>query len=90
MFANFSTNKVNATTSQTKIDKSVFNGKNQINLNDKFFMSSAKIRECIKSIKPKKCEGYDRFPPELKEFTIKNHNSTMVNSKGHPNSKKGP
>ena len=41
------------------------NGFKKINSKDKFFMSSTDLKECIKNIKIKNCEGYDRIPQRV-------------------------
>ena len=64
-FADFFSNKVKSIISQTVIDPNVYNGKAKINAHSKFFMTSTDIKECLKSIKTKNCEGYDRIPQRI-------------------------
>ena len=64
-FANFFSNKVTTIVNQTQIDPGVYNGLRKINVENSFFMSANDILECMKSIKPKNCEGYDRIPQRI-------------------------
>ena len=64
-FACFFSNKVNSIVNQTVIEPSVYNGKKKVNPENKFFMTSTDIEECLKSIKTKNCEGFDRIPQRV-------------------------
>ena len=64
-FANFFSNKVNSIVNQTQIDPEVYNGRCKLVCDQEFFMSPADILECLKSIKTKNCEGYDRIPQRV-------------------------
>jgi hypothetical protein len=64
-FANFFSNKVNSIINQTVIEPNVYNGKKKVNAENKFFMTSTDIKECLKSIKTKNCEGFDRIPQRV-------------------------
>ena len=46
----------------SKIECGVYNGKNKLIVQNRNFMTKIDIRECIYSIKSKRCEGYDRIP----------------------------
>ena len=64
-FANFFSNKVNTIVNQTHVDPGVYNGLPKINCECSFFMSPADILECLKTIKTKNCEGFDRIPQRV-------------------------
>ena len=64
-FANFFSTKVNTIVNETQIEPGVYNGVNKLNVDNEFFMTKADITECIKSIKTKNCEGYDRIPQRI-------------------------
>ena len=40
----------------------VYNGKCKLIVQNRNFMTESDVRECIKDLKNKKCEGYDRIP----------------------------
>ena len=63
-FANFFSEKVNSIVNQTQTNPNMYNGK-KVNVPNKFFMSSSDINDCLKTIKTKNCEGYDRIPPKI-------------------------
>ena len=60
-FANFFLSKVRKIVNEVTINNSIYNGNKKINSENHFFMSSTDLKECIKSIKIKNCEGYDRI-----------------------------
>ena len=64
-FADFFSNKVKTITNQTNIDPGVYNGFKKVDVESNFFMTETDILECMKSIKPKNCEGYDRIPQRI-------------------------
>ena len=64
-FADFFENKVNTIYNEAKIDHQIYNGKKKINSTVKFFMTDSDIRQCIKTIKIKNCEGVDRIPQRI-------------------------
>ena len=64
-FANFFSDKVNSIVNQTVIDPNIYNGNPKVNTENKFFMTSTDILECLKTIKNKNCEGYDRIPQRI-------------------------
>ena len=64
-FADFFNAKVNTIITETQINPSVYNGVNKINVDNEFFMERIHILECIKTIKTKNCEGYDRIPQRI-------------------------
>ena len=61
-FANFFLNKVATIKNEIEINDRVYNGKNKLIVCDRFFMDKDDVKECILSLKPKKCEGFDRIP----------------------------
>ena len=65
VFANFFSNKVNSIINQAAIDPKIYNGKRKIEVENEFFMASTDILECLKTIKSKNCEGYDRIPQRI-------------------------
>ena len=40
----------------------MYNGKNKLIVGDRFFVNQNDIKECLLSLKSKKCEGFDRIP----------------------------
>ena len=64
-FGKFFDAKVKNIVNSTITSPTVYNGKRKLNCNDEFFMTSADIIECLKSIKTKNCEGYDRIPQRI-------------------------
>jgi hypothetical protein len=53
-FANFFNDKVLGFSNETVVCDNVYNGQTKVHCDDKMFMSSQKITECVKSIKIKK------------------------------------
>ena len=64
-FAYFFNDKVVKISNDTVINDNVYNGQKKVYCDDKMFMSSQKIVECVKTIKMKNCEGYDRIPQRI-------------------------
>ena len=64
-FADFFNNKVVNFSNETAVSHIVYNGKRKVYCDNKMFMSSCKIIECVKTIKIKNCEGYDRIPQRI-------------------------
>ena len=64
-FANFFSNKVNSIVTQSVIDDNVYNGKKLFDCPSSPFMSNDNILECLKDIKIKNCEGFDRIPQRV-------------------------
>jgi hypothetical protein len=64
-FANFFNDKVLGFSNETVVCDNVYNGQTKVHCDDKMFMSSQKITECVKSIKIKNSEGYDRIPQRI-------------------------
>ena len=64
-FAKFFHDKVNDIVNNTIIDENIHNGFKKLNSENLFFMSSTDLKECIKNIKIKNCEGYDRIPQRV-------------------------
>ena len=65
VFATFFSEKVIKITNSAEINPGIYNGKNKIIGTPEFFMSTKDIHECLKSIKIKNCEGYDRIPQRI-------------------------
>ncbi len=64
-FADFFDTKIKNALAETQIKNNVYNGKRKVTSESKMFMSSKDILECLKSIKIKNCEGYDRIPQRI-------------------------
>ena len=64
-FAKFFENKVKEITENTIVDQTIYNGVRKIFAGDSMFMSSQEVECCIKSIKLKNSEGYDRVPQRI-------------------------
>ena len=64
-FAEFFRDKVKSLSDQAQVSGTVYNGRKKVNSNEKMFMSMDDIIECVKSIKIKNCEGYDRIPQRI-------------------------
>ena len=64
-FASFFDEKVKTITDRVKIDDLVYNGSRKIDADNQMFMGPADVIECIKSIKCKNSEGFDRIPQRV-------------------------
>ena len=64
-FGNFFTTKVTSIITNLRSNPLVYNGQKKVDEQNSFFMSSADILSCIKSIKIKNCEGFDRIPQRI-------------------------
>ena len=64
-FASFFEDKVSQITNSCIIDPMVYNGIKMIDAGNWMFMSTDEIMKCIKSIKLKNCEGFDRIPQRV-------------------------
>ena len=64
-FANFFEKKVGDIVGSTKVDENVYNGKKRIEAQCEMFMTGLSISECVKKIKIKNTEGYDRIPQRI-------------------------
>ena len=64
-FAEFFDKKVRGIVESTKVDQGVYNGRRKIHAEDWMFMTGERIIECIKSLKIKNTEGYDRIPQRI-------------------------
>ena len=64
-FADFFKSKVDDIVKNTVICPEVYNGKRKVNCNDENFMTESNILECVKTIKIKNVEGYDRIPQRV-------------------------
>ena len=65
VFAGYFHDKVRNIKTNTKIDNAVYNGKLKLLVDNRFFMSEIDIKECLQTLKPKNCEGYDRIPVRI-------------------------
>ena len=61
-FGRFFSLKVSTLLAKTRLSPNVYNGKNKLIVLDRNFMSKNDVKECMYSIKSKRCEGYDRIP----------------------------
>jgi hypothetical protein len=50
---------------KTSVDVSVYNGQKLFNSENKMYMSSNDVRECIPSLKSKNSEGFDCIPQSI-------------------------
>ncbi len=64
-FALFFDNKIRSLLSQVKIEESVYNGSRKIEADNCMFMDPVSVKECIKSLKSKNTEGFDRIPQKI-------------------------
>ena len=64
-FAQFFEGKVKLITESTIVDPRVYNGTRKVEAADSMFMNSDDIMLCVKSIKIKNSEGYDRIPQRV-------------------------
>ena len=64
-FAEFFCDKVKLLSDQAQVSGAVYIGRKKVNGNEKMFMSMDDIIECVKSIKIKNSEGYDRIPQRI-------------------------
>ena len=48
-----------------QIDDQIYNGKKKVQTENKMFMDLSSIIECVKSLKIKNSEGYDRIPQRV-------------------------
>ena len=61
-FAAFFHEKITSHAQKTKVCQNVYNGKNKIIVQNRNFMQINDVKECMLSLKSKRCEGYDRIP----------------------------
>ena len=64
-FAKFFKNKINEIISTTEINNAVYNGKRKMEYPNEFFMTETDLTDCLKNIKIKNCEGFDRIPQRV-------------------------
>ena len=64
-FADFFQTKVTKIVDETNVNSNVYNGIQKVVAQSENFMSMSSIEECIKSIKIKNTEGYDRIPQRI-------------------------
>ena len=57
--------KVVGIVESTRVDPGVYNGSQKIFAEDEMFMTGKRILECIKGLKIKNTEGYDRIPQRI-------------------------
>ena len=61
-FAAHFNDKIKSHVINTKVCPNVYNGRNKIIVQNRNFMQKNDVKECMQSLKSKKCEGYDRIP----------------------------
>ena len=54
--------KIRSLESELKINKNVYNGCKLIEAEERNFMTKEAVAECLKELKTKNCEGFDRIP----------------------------
>ena len=64
-FAGFFNTKVVGIVESTGVDPEVYNGRQRIFAEDWMFMTGERIMDCIKGLKIKNTEGYDRIPQRI-------------------------
>ena len=64
-FANYFDKKIRNVKDQATIDDSVYNGTRKAWVENEFFMGESQVLECVKSLKNKNSEGYDRIPQRI-------------------------
>ena len=64
-FASFFSNKIATHIHNASISANVYNGKNKTLVQNRNFMCKKDVEECMKSLKTKHCEGYDRIPVRI-------------------------
>ena len=64
-FADYFESKVKSITDDTVVDPGVFNGDRKLEADDFMFMTRSDVEKCIKCIKLKNSEGYDRIPQRV-------------------------
>jgi endonuclease/exonuclease/phosphatase family metal-dependent hydrolase len=64
-FATFFENKVNGIVKDVKLNHNVYNGTRKVQVNNKNFMDTKSVMECVKSLKIKNSEGWDRIPQRV-------------------------
>ena len=64
-FATYFEEKIRNITNSTLVDQSVYNGVRKMVAGNEMFMSIGEVENCIRSIKIKNCEGYDRIPQRV-------------------------
>ena len=64
-FADFFSHKVSSIITNSTISDNVFNGSKKINCEPSNFMLKENVLECLKDLKIKNCEGYDRIPQRV-------------------------
>ena len=57
--------KITPIISETRISNNAYNGKKKVDHPNSFFMTESDILECLKNIKIKNCEGFDRIPQRI-------------------------
>ena len=64
-FATFFIEKIAVIKRSLSITENVYNGKNKLIVDNRFFMSPSDITECMLTLKSKNCEGFDRIPVRI-------------------------
>ena len=61
-FATYFNFKVITNSAKAKVSSTMYNGKCQLIVGDRHFMTVKDVEICLKGLSNKKCEGYDRIP----------------------------
>ncbi len=64
-FADHFDKKIKTILGEINVEDQVYNGRKIVNAVNKNFMDYCSVRECIKSLKNKNSEGYDRIPQRI-------------------------
>ena len=64
-FASYFDNKIKNVLEEVTIDENVYNGRKLVDTSDKFFMTEPEILQCMKTLKNKNSEGFDRVPQRI-------------------------
>ena len=64
-FADFFDEKVKNLVKNVGVDKLVENGTQKLVSDEVGFMTRDRVYECLKQLKSKNCEGYDRIPQKI-------------------------
>lgn len=64
-FASYFDEKIKTLLSSVKIENDVYNGKKKMDAENKMFMTTKDVEECLKMLKNKNSEGFDRIPQRI-------------------------
>lgn len=63
--AKFFDNKIRKVMDKIVMEEEVYNGNKRVESSSSFFMSKLEVMECLKTLKNKNSEGYDRIPQRI-------------------------